>query len=108
MATTLKRGLAPVHPGEVLREMFLQERNLTITDLAKGIGVDRSNLSGVVNGKHGISPELAVKLSAAFGNSAQFWLNMQQAYDLFAAEQKVNRVNITPYALHTRGSRTNK
>jgi antitoxin HigA-1 len=99
MATTLKRGLPPVHPGEILKEMFLEERNITITDLAKGIGVDRSNLSGVVNGKHGISPELAVKLSAYFSNSPQFWLNMQQAYDLFVAERKVNRAKIKPYAL---------
>jgi antitoxin HigA-1 len=97
MATKLKRGLPPVHPGEILKEMFLEERNITITELAKGIGVDRSNLSGVVNGKHGISPELAVKLSEAFNNSPQFWLNMQQAYDLFAAEQKVNRSRIKHY-----------
>lgn len=101
MATKLKRGLPPVHPGEILKEMFLEERNITITELAKGIGADRSNLSGVVNGKHGISPELAVKLSAAFDNSPQFWLNMQQAFDLFAAEQKVNRSRIKFYPAPT-------
>jgi addiction module HigA family antidote len=94
MATALKRGLPPVHPGEVLKEMFIEERNLTITRLADGIGVDRSNLSGVINGHHGISPELAVKLSEAFGNSPGFWLNMQQAYDLWEAERKVNRKQI--------------
>jgi len=74
--------------------MFIEERNLTITEVAKGLGVRRPNLSAVINGHNGISPELAVKLSEAFGNAPQFWLNLQQNYELWHAERKVNRSKI--------------
>src|ERR1700753_464221 len=87
----LKRRLAPSHPGEILKEMFISERGLTITEVAKGLNMARANLSSVINGHLGISPELAVKLSAAFGNSAQFWVNLQNNYELWHAGQKVNR-----------------
>jgi addiction module HigA family antidote len=87
----LKRGLAPSHPGEVLKDMFIDERNLTITEVAKGLNMARANLSAVVNGHAGVSPELAVKLSEAFGNTAQFWVNLQNNYELWHAERKINR-----------------
>lgn len=84
----LKRGLPPSHPGEILKEMFIKERSLTITEVAKGLNMARANLSSVINGHLGISPELAVKLSEAFGNSAQFWVNLQNNYELWHAEKK--------------------
>lgn len=87
----LKRELSPNHPGEILKEMFIKERNLTITEVAQGLGMARANLSSVINGHLGISPELAVKLSEAFGNTAQFWVNLQNNYELWHAEKKVNR-----------------
>ena len=87
----MKRNLAPVHPGEILREEYIQERGLTITEVAKGLGIARANLSAIVNERAGISPELAVKLSEAFGNTAQFWVNLQKNYELWHAEKKVNR-----------------
>ena len=87
----LKKGLPPVHPGEILREMFIKENNLTITEVAKGLGIARANLSAVVNEHAGISPEMAIKLSEAFGNTSQFWINLQKNYELWYAEQKVNR-----------------
>ena len=90
----LKRGLPPSHPGEILKEMFITERGLTITEVAKGLNMARANLSSVINGHLGISPELAVKLSAAFGNSAQFWVNLQSNYELWHAERKINRSEI--------------
>lgn len=90
----LKRKLAPNHPGIVLKEMFIEERELTITEVADGIGMARANLSAVVNGHMGISPELAIKLSEAFGNTAQFWVNLQNNYELWHAEQKVDRKSI--------------
>ena len=90
----LKRNLPPAHPGEILKEMFIKERNLTITEVAKGLNVARANLSAVINGHLGISPELAIKLSEAFGNSAQFWANLQNNYELWHAEKKVNRSQI--------------
>ena len=61
----LKRGLPPSHPGEILKDMFINERGLTITEVAKGLNMARANLSSVINGHLGVSPELAVKLSEA-------------------------------------------
>ncbi|MCY7349435.1 MAG: HigA family addiction module antidote protein [Cytophagaceae bacterium] len=90
----LKRGLSPCHPGEILREEFIKERSLTITEVAKGLGMARANLSAVVNERAGISPELAVKLSEAFGNAPQFWMNLQKNYELWEAERTVNRAMI--------------
>ena len=93
----LKRGLPPSHPGEILKEMFIVERELTITQVAKGLNMARANLSAVINGHMGVSPELAVKLSEAFGNSAQFWINLQNNYELWHAERKINRAEITHF-----------
>jgi addiction module HigA family antidote len=90
----LKRGLPPSHPGEILKDMFISERNLTITEVAKGLNMARANLSAVINGHMGVSPELAVKLSEAFGNTAQFWINLQNNYELWHAERKINRASI--------------
>jgi antitoxin HigA-1 len=90
----LKRGLPPSHPGEILREDFIQEKGLTITEVALGLGIARANLSAIVNERAGISPELAVKLSEAFGNTAQFWINLQKNHELWYAERKVNRAII--------------
>ena len=87
----LKRKLPPNHPGIILKKMFIEERELTITEVAEGLGMARANLSAVVNGHTGISPELAVKLSEAFGNTPQFWVNLQNNYELWHAEQKIDR-----------------
>lgn len=96
----LKRGLPPVHPGEILREDYIRERGLTVTQVAKGLGIARENLSAIVNGRAGISPELAVKLSEAFGNTTQFWVNLQTNYEVWHAEKKVDRSQIQ----HFKGS----
>jgi antitoxin HigA-1 len=95
----LKRALLPAHPGTVLNELFMKERNLTVTELAKGLGMTRANLSAVINERAGISPELAVKLSAAFGNSATFWTNLQTNYELWHAEKKIKRSRIRRFKL---------
>ena len=94
----LKRNLPPVHPGEILREDYLKERGLTVTEVAQGLGVARGNLSAILNGRAGISPEMAVKLSEAFGNSTQFWVNLQKNYEVWYAERKVNRETIRRFA----------
>lgn len=95
----LKRALPPSHPGTVLRELFMNERNLTIIDLAKGLSMTRANVSAVVNGRAGISPQMAVKLSAAFGNNATFWTNLQTNYELWHAERKIKRSTIHHFKL---------
>lgn len=92
--TALKRGLPPSHPGEVLKEMFIDERGLSITEVAAGLGVRRPNLSAIINGHNGISAEMAIKLSEAFGTTPQFWINLQNNYELFHAEEKVDRTRI--------------
>lgn len=93
--------MPPTHPGEILREDYLNEFNLTITETAKGLKIARSNLSSIINKKSGISPEMAVKLSEAFGTSAQFWINLQKNYDLWYAEQRVNRSEIQHFSTYT-------
>ena len=95
----LKRGLPPSHPGVILRELFMKERNLTVTELAKGLGMTRANLSAILNKRAGISPKVAVKLSEAFGNTPTFWTNLQTNYDLWHAEKKVKRSAIRHFRL---------
>lgn len=95
----LKRNLPPVHPGEILREDYIKVRGLTVTEVAKGLGVARANLSAILNQRAGISPEMAVKLSEAFGNTTQFWVNLQKNYEVWHAERKVNRQEIQHFML---------
>lgn len=76
----------PPHPGEVIKELCLEPLGLTITDAAKGLGISRKTLSSILNGKAGISPEMAVRLSIAFNTSSESWLNQQTQYDLWQAE----------------------
>jgi addiction module HigA family antidote len=95
----LKRNLPPVHPGEILREDYIKVRGLTVTEVAKGLGVARANLSAILNQRAGISPEMAVKLSEAFGNTTQFWVNLQKNYEVWHAERKVNRQVIQHFML---------
>ena len=77
----------PPHPGEVLRQLCLEPLGVSVTDAAKGLGVSRKTLSAILNGRAGISPEMAVRLSLAFGTSSESWLNQQIQYDLWQAEK---------------------
>lgn len=77
----------PPHPGSVLKTLYLEPLELTITDAAQALVVTRAALSEIINGKRGISPKVAIKLAKAFGGSAQSWLNMQSAYDLWQIQQ---------------------
>ncbi len=92
--TTEKRMLMhnPPHPGEVLRGLCLEPLGLTVTAAAEALGISRKTLSAILNGRAGISPEMAVRLSIAFGASAESWLNQQTQYDLWLAER--NRKNL--------------
>jgi antitoxin HigA-1 len=78
----------PPHPGEVLRTLCLEPLKLSVTAAAKALGVSRKTLSAIVNGRAGISPEMAVRLSIAFSTSAESWLNQQTQYDLWHAERR--------------------
>ncbi len=72
----------PPHPGRVVRQDCIEPLGLTITEAAKALGVTRQALNNLVNGKAGISPEMAVRISKAFGGSAEMWLRLQMNYDL--------------------------
>lgn len=78
----------PPHPGEVLRELCLAPLGLSVSEAARALGVSRKTLSAILNGRAGISPEMAVRLSMAFGTSAESWLAQQAQYDLWLAEKK--------------------
>ena len=80
----------PAHPGEVLRELYLEPLNLTITDAASKLGVARKTLSQLVNGNAGVSPEMALRLAKAFDTTPESWLNMQKSYDLWQVRQSVD------------------
>ncbi len=74
----------PAHPGEILKEDCIEPLGLSITEAASMLGVSRKALSELVNGKAGVSPLMAMRLSIAFPNtSPQFWLNLQNQYDLW-------------------------
>jgi addiction module HigA family antidote len=84
----------PPHPGEHIREDCLEPLNLTVTKAAELLGVKRQTLNNVINGRSGISPEMAIRLSKAFGGSPEVWLRMQMAYDLAQAQQKAENIDV--------------
>ena len=84
----------PPHPGEILKELCLEPLGLTVTDAAKALGVSRKTLSMVVNGRAGISPEMAIRLSIAFDTSAESWLNQQIQFDLWQAERHRSELKV--------------
>jgi antitoxin HigA-1 len=87
----------PVHPGRLIKSMCLNPLDLTVTKGAEVLGVTRPTLSNVINGKAGISPEMAVRLSKAFGSTAGAWLKMQVAYDLAQVEKQASHIKVKRY-----------
>ena len=85
----------PPHPGKVLRGLCLEPLNLSVTDAAAALGVSRKTLSAILNGRAGISPEMAVRLSIAFKTSAESWLNQQVQHDLWRAEKRRKGLRVT-------------
>ena len=88
----------PPHPGEVLKELCLKPLNVTVTEAARALGVSRKTLSSILNGRSGVSPEMAVRLSIAFNTSAESWLNQQLQYDLWRAERNRKRLHVARLA----------
>jgi len=91
----------PPHPGRIVRQECIEPLGLTVTEAAERLGVTRQALNNLVNEKAGISPEMSIRLSKAFGGSPAVWLGMQMEYDLAQAEKsagkiKVNRITTTP------------
>jgi len=88
----------PPHPGEIIKTLCLEPLGITITQAAEALGVSRKTLSAILNGRAGISPEMAVRLSIAFGTSSERWLNQQTQYDLWHAEQRRKQLRVTKLA----------
>jgi len=85
--TRMKRS--PTHPGEMLREDFLPDYDLTVSGLAEALGVSRQSINELLRERRSVSPEMALRLARLFGNSPEFWLNAQRAVDLWDAAQAI-------------------
>ncbi len=86
----------PSHPGEIIRDLCIEPLGLTITKAAEGLGVTRKTLSLLLNGHAGISPEMAMRLSQAFGRSPESWLQLQAAYDLSQVKTSGTVISVKP------------
>lgn len=95
---TTTRMHNPPHPGEVLQDTVLTEGGLSITEFARKLGVSRVALSRVVNGRAAVSADMALRLAAALGGSAESWLTMQASYDLWQASKR-RRPKVEPIKL---------
>jgi addiction module HigA family antidote len=88
----------PPHPGKVVRELCLAPLGLSVTAAARALGVTRKSLSQLLNGKSGVSPEMAIRLSIAFNTTAESWLNQQMQYDLWKVRSKRKKLKVTKIA----------
>ena len=88
----------PPHPGEIVKLECLEPLGLTVTRAAEGLGVTRQALSDLVNEKAGVSVEMSIRLSLAFGSTPETWLALQTAYDLWRARDRVNQIKVERFA----------
>lgn len=84
----------PPHPGETLRELCLRPLGISVTDAAAALGVSRKTLSAILNGRSGVSPEMALRLAKAFDTTPESWLNQQMQYDLWEAKKNGELLNV--------------
>ncbi len=89
IANTEEMERRPTHPGEMLREDFMPDYELTVTGLATAVGVSRQSINELLRGRRALTPEMALRLSRLFGNSPEFWLNAQRAVDLWDASHAI-------------------
>ena len=87
----------PLHPGEIVREVCIEATGLTVTEVARKLGVDRTTFSRLLNGQAGISPEMALRLSIALNNSPTLWMNLQRDYDLWKAEKHQKQLHVEKF-----------
>ncbi len=87
----------PPHPGALIKRQCLAPLGLTVTAAAAGLGVSRNTLSMLLNGRLGISPEMAIRLSHGFGGSAESWLQQQMQYDLWQARQRAKKIKVRKF-----------
>ncbi|MEE8365917.1 MAG: HigA family addiction module antitoxin [Gammaproteobacteria bacterium] len=84
----------PPHPGEIIKDLCLEPLGLSVTDAASALGVSRKTLSSILNGRSGISPEMALRLSKAFSTTPESWLNHQVQYDLWNAKKESKGIKV--------------
>lgn len=84
----------PAHPGRIVKTACLDALDLSVTEGAEVLGVSRQTLNNVIHGKSGISPEMAIRLSKAFGSTPETWLRMQLAYDLAQARKDESKIKV--------------
>ncbi len=84
----------PPHPGAILRRQCLAPLGLSVTEAAKGLGITRQALSDLLNGKAGVSVDMAIRLAKAFGSSPETWLGLQTAYDLWQARSRAQSIKV--------------
>jgi addiction module HigA family antidote len=89
----------PKHPGLMVKSLCLEPLKLSVTDAAIALGISRPTLSKLVNGRMGISPEMAERLSIVFNTSDEMWINLQAKYDLYLAHQYRSRLKLKPLAI---------
>jgi len=88
----------PPHPGEIIREFCVEPLDLTVTRAAELLGVTRKTFSMLLNGKSGISPEMALRLSKVFGRTPEGWLRLQLQFDLWKAKQNIDIAHLVRIA----------
>ena len=88
----------PPHPGEIIREQCLEPLNLSVTEAAKGLGVSRKTISELLNGHSGVSSEMAVRLSKAFGSSPEAGLRLQMQFDLAKVTERADSIHVTRFS----------
>lgn len=89
----------PCHPGELVKYECLEPLGLSVTRAAKGLGVTRQALSDLINGKSGVSVDMAIRLSKAFGSTPETWLGMQMAYDLWQARERAESIEVERFEI---------
>ena len=85
------RKVRPTHPGEMLREDFMTDYGLSVSSMAKALGVSRQTVNELLRERRAVSPEMALRLSRLFGNTPEFWLNAQRSIDLWEASRAARR-----------------
>ena len=90
----MRRTKNPPHPGRIIRQECIDALNLTVTEAAQRLGVTRQTLNNVFNQKTGVSPEMPIRLSKAFGSRPEVWLGLQMQYDLAEAEKEASHIKV--------------
>jgi len=88
---TRDKEVRPTHPGEMLREDFMPDYELSVSSMAKALGVSRQTVNELLRERRAVSPEMALRLSRLFGNTPEFWLNAQRAVDLWETTRTARR-----------------